>query len=57
MKRRDDKDYHSERARAEIDLAYRADTQVAAEAHLRLSALHLARLRMDATESKAPTIN
>ena len=40
-----DRDYHIDRARAELDWAYRADRDVAAQAHLRLSALHLRRLR------------
>ena len=41
----DEKDYHIERARAELDLAYRADARPAAEAHLRLSSLHMERVR------------
>ena len=40
-----DRDYHMERARSELDWAYRADHDTAAEAHLRLSALHMRRLR------------
>ncbi len=35
--------YHIERARAELDMAYRAEQRVAAEAHMRLSALHMER--------------
>ncbi len=38
-------DYHIRRARSELDLAYRADGPAAMESHLRLSALHMARLR------------
>lgn len=37
--------YHRDRARAELDMAYRAATQAAAEAHLRLSSLHMQRLK------------
>lgn len=39
----DCRDYHSERARAERDLASKASTPDAARAHLRLSKLHLER--------------
>jgi hypothetical protein len=45
-----DREYHRKRATMELDLAYRAEKQAAAEAHLRLSALHLARLRNEITE-------
>ncbi len=34
-------EYHIERARAELDLAYRAEHRAAAEAHMHLSALHM----------------
>ena len=44
MFRTDDRSHHRERIRAELDLAYRADSRAAAEAHLRLSALHMKRL-------------
>jgi hypothetical protein len=40
-----DQAYHTERARAELDAAYRAGRQEAAEAHLRLFALHVGRAR------------
>ena len=40
-----DRDYHTQRARLELDLAYRAEHQAAAQAHMRLSALHMERLR------------
>ena len=43
------RDYHIRRARAELDMAYRAEARAAAEAHLRLSALHMARLRESET--------
>lgn len=39
------KDFHLRRARAELDLAYRAPGHAAAAAHFKLSALHMARLR------------
>ena len=44
MFKSDDRDHHRDRVRAELDLAYRADSRAAADAHLRLSALHLHRL-------------
>jgi hypothetical protein len=37
--------YHEERARTELDLAYRAEHKSVAEAHFRLSALHMERVR------------
>jgi hypothetical protein len=40
-----DREYHVERARCELDWAYRAERDTVAEAHLRLSALHMQRLR------------
>lgn len=40
-----DREYHMERARSELDCAYRAEAQRAAEAHLRLSALHMEQLK------------
>ena len=36
-------DYHLQRARTERDIAYRSANAWASDAHLRLSALHLAR--------------
>ena len=41
----DCRDYHSERARAEHDLALKASTAGARRAHFRLSSLHLERAR------------
>ena len=38
-------DYHVRRARAELDAAYRASSATVAEAHLRLSVLHMRKLR------------
>jgi hypothetical protein len=43
--RQEDIEYHAERARAELDRAYRAKGQAAADAHLRLSSLHMKRLQ------------
>ncbi len=40
-----DHEYHRQRAQAELDWAYRAENKVAAEAHMRLSAMHMARMR------------
>ena len=37
--------FHSERAMAELDMALRASTNRAAQAHFGLSALHLDRMR------------
>ena len=37
-------DYHRDRVREELDLSYRARSRRAAEAHLRLSSLHMQRL-------------
>jgi hypothetical protein len=41
----DDVKFHSDRAMAEIDLARKSRDRNAAEAHLRLSSLHLDRVR------------
>ena len=41
----EDHEYHRQRAQAELDWAYRAENRLAAEAHMRLSALHMERLR------------
>ncbi|HEX8223094.1 MAG TPA: hypothetical protein VF605_04660 [Allosphingosinicella sp.] len=38
--------YHLERARAEMDCAYRATDHAAAAAHMKLSALHMDRIRI-----------
>ncbi|MBV8685324.1 MAG: hypothetical protein JOZ90_14655 [Alphaproteobacteria bacterium] len=43
--RDDDHHYHVERARAELDAAYRATGGAVAAAHLRLSSLHMRRAR------------
>lgn len=40
-----ERDYHMQRAQAELDCAYRAEHRVAAQAHMRLSALHMKRMR------------
>lgn len=39
-----DATYHRERAKAELDQAYRASHFAAAQAHMRLAALHMRRL-------------
>lgn len=41
----DDREYHTERARVELDQAYRAESSAVAEAHLKLSSLHMQRLQ------------
>jgi hypothetical protein len=43
--REQDHAYHVERARTELDAAYRADSGDVAAAHLRLCALHMRRAR------------
>ncbi|HEX8669025.1 MAG TPA: hypothetical protein VF727_11720 [Allosphingosinicella sp.] len=40
-----DRSYHMQRVRAELDSAYRSDREDAAQAHMRLAALHMERLR------------
>jgi hypothetical protein len=45
MRVMDELKLHSERARNDLDLALRAASSTAAEAHFKLSALHLERLR------------
>ena len=39
-----DRDYHIDRARAELDRGYRTENFAAARAHLGLAALHMKRL-------------
>jgi hypothetical protein len=48
-----DYDHHIERARAEMDCAYRAVGYAAAAAHMKLSALHMHRARL-AKEAARP---
>jgi hypothetical protein len=43
----DDRDYHLGRARAELDLAYRAERKDVAAAHMRLSSLHMQRIAQE----------
>ncbi|HEX8644750.1 MAG TPA: hypothetical protein VF702_12645 [Allosphingosinicella sp.] len=38
---REDRDYHMQRARAEMDQAYQARCARAADAHMKLSSLHM----------------
>jgi hypothetical protein len=45
MRIESDRDYHTRRARIELDLAYRAEDRAVMESHLKLSALHMAKLR------------
>jgi hypothetical protein len=40
-----DREYHEQRARTEMDQAYRSDHNAAAEAHMRLASLHMERLK------------
>ena len=40
-----DRLYHIERARREMDLAYKAEKRAVMEAHMKLSALHMGRLK------------
>jgi hypothetical protein len=40
-----DREYHRQRAQAELDWAYRAENRLAAESHMRLSAMHMERMR------------
>ena len=40
-----DRLYHVERARIELDRAYSAEKHAVVEAHMKLSALHMARLK------------
>ena len=41
-----DREYHMQRARTELDWAYRAERRNVAEAHLRLSSLHMERVKL-----------
>ena len=40
-----DLDYHTRRAREELDLAYSSFVRAAIDAHLKMASLHLARIR------------
>jgi hypothetical protein len=52
----DDRLYHQDRARAELDMAYRAAGSAAAGAHLHLASLHLRRFEaLRAPEGRRPT--
>ena len=46
-----DQEYHLRRARQELDLGYRADGRMAAAAHMRLAALHMASAQPGADQS------
>jgi hypothetical protein len=45
MQRESDRDFHTRRAREELDRAYRADGWTAMSAHFRLSSLHMQKVR------------
>lgn len=45
MRQETDRDYHTRRAREELDRAYRADGWPAMTAHFRLSSLHMQKVR------------
>lgn len=40
----DELEYHTNRARQELDLGYRSDSNRAATAHLRLASLHMSKI-------------
>jgi hypothetical protein len=40
-----DLDYHRERARAEMDMACRAELRSVADAHMKLAALHMGQIK------------
>jgi hypothetical protein len=50
----DDITFHSKRAMAELDLAVRATSTVAARAHFALSGLHLEKMRKLSESRRAP---
>ena len=41
----EDRDYHIARAQAELDSSHRATHRAAAEAHMKLSAMHMQRVQ------------
>ena len=53
-----EREYHVERARAELDAAYRAAGSDSAAAHLRLCSLHMARAKalLEAASAAAPEL-
>ncbi len=55
----EDRDYHIDRARAELDRGYRTDNFAVARAHLGLAALHIKHLRNGTdrpAEGDSPTL-
>lgn len=54
MNHLDDREYHTQRARIELDMAYRAERSEVANAHLRLSSLHMERARSAAQPQASP---
>jgi hypothetical protein len=55
----EDRDYHMDRARTELDRAYRTDNGAAARAHFGLASLHMQRIHEASTnpaESKSESL-
>jgi hypothetical protein len=50
----DEKKYHTDRVRQELDLGYRSESRHAANAHLRLAALHMSKLEMSQSPENGP---
>jgi hypothetical protein len=50
-------EYHRRRARSERDVAYRSANELAADAHMRLSALHLQRALLLQAMDRGPVGN
>ena len=48
-------DYHLQRARHERDVAYRSEVSLAADAHMRLSVLHMEQALLLQTRHRSPT--
>ncbi len=57
MRQELDRDYHVRRAQEELDLAYRAESWMAINAHLRLSSLHIAKVRECASAAFAAPLH
>jgi len=52
MQQNEEHEYHSKRAKAELDMAHRAERPEVATAHLRLSCLHMERARAAVTSAE-----
>ena len=50
----EDRDYHIDRARIELDLAYRTENFAAARSHFGLASLHMRRISEDSVRSAEP---